>query len=349
MQLKRLRDDSVESEDGRIILYSVPRFLDEIANGDGCFICGAMPGTKKFNREHVIPDWVLRDRGLHSGNIALPNKGAVMYGCYTVPCCAECNTKMAQVFEDPISNAFSRGWEGVAELIRKDGGRLLWRWLALIFLKAHLKHRDLRWHLNPNLGDERIADTYDWTTELYHIHCVIRSFHSGAVLGDSIYGSIFLCPAIQMESGERFDFADLRAGASIMMRIDDVMMFAVLNDSGVVNGAMRDEIAKITGPLTVLQGRELLARYSHWNLSFEPRPEYISNMDFQSGEYAIEAVLPDGVTLFEEPGVERYGKMLHYFVREILERTGTDPEIMEYVRQGHYSFLFKEDGTFMAH
>jgi hypothetical protein len=74
MQFKRLQDDSVETVDGRIILYSVTRFLDEIANGDGCFICGAKPGTKEFNREHVVPDWVLRDRGLHSGNIALPNR-----------------------------------------------------------------------------------------------------------------------------------------------------------------------------------------------------------------------------------------------------------------------------------
>ena len=159
--IERLKDDSVESADGRIILYSVTRFLDEIANGNECFICGAKSGTKQFNREHVIPDWVLRDRGLHSGNIALPNKGAVMYGRYTVPCCSECNTKMATIFENPISDAFARGWKGVTDLIRKDGGRLLWLWLALIFLKAHLKHRKLRWHLNRKQGDARIADAYD--------------------------------------------------------------------------------------------------------------------------------------------------------------------------------------------
>jgi hypothetical protein len=51
------------------------------------------------------------------------------------------------------------GGEGVTELVGKDDGRLLWRWLALIFLKAHIKHRDLRWHLNRTLGEVRIADT----------------------------------------------------------------------------------------------------------------------------------------------------------------------------------------------
>jgi hypothetical protein len=348
MRFTRLKDDSVESEDGRIILYSVPRFLDEIANGDYCFICGAEPGTTGFNREHVIPDWVLRDRGLHSGNIALPNSGAVMYGRYTVPCCAGCNTKMAQIFEDPISDAFARGWAGVTDLIREDGGRLLWRWLALIFLKAHLKHRELRWHLNRNLGDARIADAYDWT-QLHHIHCVVRSFHTSAVLEDRVYGSILVCPASDAEGGEKFDFADLLPGASIMMRIGDVMMLAVMNDCCVVVRSMMDILDKITGPLTMLQGRELLAKFCHWNLSFEPRPQYVSNIDLFTGEYVIEAVVPDGVTLFEEPRVERYGEILHFFVREILQRTGTDPQIIQYVKQGRYSFLFNHDGTFLTH
>jgi hypothetical protein len=73
MALRKTDGGSVESEDGRIILFSVPRFLAETGSGDGCFICGAKPGTKEFNNEHMIPDWVQRDRGLHSGNIVLPN------------------------------------------------------------------------------------------------------------------------------------------------------------------------------------------------------------------------------------------------------------------------------------
>jgi hypothetical protein len=68
-----------------------------------------------------------------------------------------------------------------------------------------------------------------------------------------------------------------------------------------------------------------------------------------TGEYVIEAVIPEEVTLFEEPRVELYGEILHFFVREILERTGTDPQIIQYVRQGRYSFLLKDDGTFLTH
>jgi hypothetical protein len=68
-----------------------------------------------------------------------------------------------------------------------------------------------------------------------------------------------------------------------------------------------------------------------------------------SDDYFIEATVPDEVTIFEEPGVELYGKIFHFFVREVLDRTGTDPQVIEYVRQGRYSFLFKEDGTFLKH
>jgi hypothetical protein len=210
-----------------------------------------------------------------------------------------------------------------------------------------LKHRDLRWHLNRNLGDARIADTYDWT-ELYHVHCIVRSFHTGAFLQDGVYGSILVLPASDADGGEQFDFANVLDGASIMLRFGGVMVLAVLNDSGVVLNSMIDILDKITGLLTMLQGRELLAKICHWNLSFEPRPEYVSNIDLSTGDYAIESVLPEGVTLFEEPRVELYGRILHFFVREILERTGTAPQIIEHVRKGHYSWLFKGDGTFLT-
>jgi hypothetical protein len=254
---------------------------------------------------------------------------------------------MAQIFETPVSAAFAGGLEGVTDLIRKDRGHLLWHWLALIFLKAHLKHRELRWHLNRNLGDARIADKYDWS-ELYHIHCVVRSFHTGAFLQDMVYGSVLVVPASEVEGGEQFDFANVLDGASIMLRFGGVMVIAVLNDSRIVLNSMIDILDKITGPLTMLQGRELMAKICHWNLSFEPRPEYVSNIDLSTGDYAIESVLPEGVTLFEQPRIELYGKILHFFVREILERTGTDPEIIQYVREGRYSFLFKEDGGFLT-
>jgi hypothetical protein len=341
-------DDSVETRDGRIVLFSVPRFLAEIEKGDGCFICGAKPGTKEFNDEHVIPDWVLRDRGLHSGNVVLPNAAAFMYGRYVVPCCRDCNEKMANIFEEPISAAFAQGYEGVVELIWTGRGQILWLWLALIFLKVHLKHRELRWHRDRRRGDAKMSEAYDWT-QLHHIHCVVRSFYSGAAIDPKVYGSLFVWPATDIEGGEEFDFADLLPAASILLRIGGVFAFAVLNDSGFAVGSLKETLQKITGPLTMIQGRELLAKLCHRNMSLEPRPTYHSEINLWTGEYRITAEIADDVHLIEDPRPELYGEIIAFFVREILEGTGADPQILNYVRQGRYTFLFGEDDKFLAH
>ena len=47
------------------------RFIREIGEGNCCFICGANPGSKAFNDDRVIPDWVLAKHGLHSNRITL--------------------------------------------------------------------------------------------------------------------------------------------------------------------------------------------------------------------------------------------------------------------------------------
>jgi hypothetical protein len=346
--LIRKDDDSVETTDGRIVLFSMPRFLAEIENGSGCFICGAKPGTKEFNNEHVIPDWVLRDRGLHSSNVVLPNAAALMYGRYVVPSCKDCNEKMATIFEEPISAAFARGYEGVVNLIRSGQGQLLWLWLALIFLKVHTKHRELRWFLDRRRGDAKMSEAYDWT-QLHRIHCVARSFYTGAVIDQKVYGSLFVWPATDVEEGEEFDFADLLPGASILLRIGGVFAFAVLNDSGFALGSLSETLQKITGPLTVIQGRELLAKFCHRNMNLEPRPRYFSDINLWTGEYRIVAEIAADVHLIEDPRPELYGEIMAFFVKEILEGTGSDPQILGYVREGRYTFLFGEDGEFLAH
>ena len=346
--LIRKQDNSVETQDGRIVLFSVDRFLSEIANGDNCFICGAKPSTKEFNNEHVIPDWVLRDRGLHSGKIVLPNQGSYMYGRFVVPCCKECNQKMAEIFEGPISDAFAKGYEGVRDLMQTGCGYLLWRWLALIFLKTHLKHRELRWHLNRNMGDAKMSEAYDWT-HLHHIHCIVRSFYTGAVVDQNVYGSLLVLPASEAEGDDEFDFANLLPGASILFRLGSVFALAVLNDSGFSLGSLQEMVKKITAPLTHLQGRELLAYFCHRNLSLAQHPQYYSDINFSTGGHHIRAEIPEQVTLIDDPRPELYGKILAFLVSDTLERTGADPHVLQYVREGRYTFLFGEDGKFLAH
>jgi hypothetical protein len=163
-----------------------------------------------------------------------------------------------------------------------------------------------------------------------------------------VYGSLFVWPATDAKDIDSFDFANLLPAASILIRIGSVIALAVLNDSGFVMQGLGDVLRKITGPMTILQSREVLAKFCHCNLSIEPRPQYHSNIDLWTGRYIIEANIPEEITFFEQPRAEQYGDIMAFFVRQILEDTGADPHILDYVREARYTFLFGEDGGFLA-
>jgi hypothetical protein len=83
--------------------------------------------------------------------------------------------------------------------------------------------------------------------------------------------------------------------------------------------------------------------------SFQPRPRYYSEINLWSGKYEIKGEIPEVVRLNDDPRPELYGGILALLVRDILEGTRTDPQILQYVREGRYTFLFGEDGKFLAH
>ena len=345
----RTTDGSIEAPGGRVIYFSVDRFISEIAKGDACFICGGKPTEKPFNDEHVLPAWILRKHALHSGKIALPNSADFMYGRYVIPCCTECNSRMSEIFEAPISAAFEQGYQGVRQFLRGDGGPLLFLWLASLFLKTHLKHRELRWHLDARRGDEKIADLYDWT-ELHHIHSIVRAFYSGAKLNARVYGSLVLLPASMNEGPEYFDYGDLFPGRSVLLRLGDTTVVAILNDSGAVLRSMEEVLNAITGPVTRLQLRELMVRMAHRNMLLEPRPRFYSNIDIATEEYVIDAELPEKAKFIEDPDPALFGKLFYHAVGPILEavpdRSG--PNSVEHVKEGRYTFLFDETGNFLS-
>ena len=144
--------NSVLDENGKVILFSEERFARDIALGDCCFICGASPGQVEFNDEHVLPEWLLRRYNLFSRRISLPNDVTVKYGSYTVPCCMVCNSRMGEEIEKPISELVAAGREAVRRDLYENSPLKFFVWLALIYLKTHLKDRQLRFHLDQRKG-----------------------------------------------------------------------------------------------------------------------------------------------------------------------------------------------------
>ena len=158
-------------------------------SGRCCFICGAQPGSKIFNDEHVIPDWVLRKNGLFHKSITLPNHLTIKYDRFKVSCCQDCNSLMGRRIEERISKVVNAGAEAIQKHIAGGGALEFFVWLGLIFLKTHLKDREFRIHRDLREPDDKIGDMYNWE-ELHHLHCVTRCFMNGAVIERGVFGSL---------------------------------------------------------------------------------------------------------------------------------------------------------------
>lgn len=217
---------------------------------------------------------------------------------------------MSDVFERPISNLVKQGLKEVNDYIVKGGFKHIFQWLALIYLKTHLKDRRLRFHLDRRKGDQTIADLYDWR-ELHHIHCVARAFFTGANIEPEALGSMVVCPARNIEPDVNFDYADSYAGCTILLRLGEIAFIAVLNDSCAVWNLMRDEIGRVAGPLSSIQLRELMARMAYANIHLRRRPRQYSafkdmyyhaglpNTLMAHGTYTISADHPDTLDALE--------------------------------------------------
>jgi hypothetical protein len=338
-------DGSVLDRDGRVIFFSLKRSISDIVEGSCCFICGAERDAVSFNDEHVIPDWILRRFELHGRQIQIPNRNLLRYGSLTVPCCVDCNTQMGDLFEKPMRALFAGGFEAVSHELKTHGPWALFSWMALILLKTHLKDTYLRYHLDRRKGDLKIGELHSWE-ELHHLHCVARSFYSGAGIDREVLGSLAVLPAKVRPHFDGFDFIDLSAAQTMLLTIGDVAVIVVFNDSQYSLSAVAEvDLPKIGGPLSPVQLRELAARFASINLQTEPRTRFASEFDKSSGEYRITAERPDQVQLLDWDN-ELFGRIMYPLTKDFLESIPNNEEIGGFVKSGRYTFLSTPSGAF---
>jgi hypothetical protein len=345
MSLVLLPDKSIIDERGRVIFFSPERFRRDIVEGDCCFICGARPDPKAFNDEHVVPRWILKRFDLFDKAVVLPNGATMNYGSMTVPCCAECNSYLADAFEKPISQAFASGVNGVAGFLTKGKGNwLVFVWLCLLFFKFHYKDRLLREELDRRKPDGRsIAERRYEPHHLHHIHCVARSGYTVAICDAPVHGSLWALPAFRDDkSVEPFDYVDNYLSRSLMLRIGDCALVAILCDScAVFSITQKTLLRKVKGPLSPLQLREFFAHASYIDLIIDDRPVFFSTLS--SGTYRIGAEHADKVRL-QEFVPEHYGRTLFSACKDLL--ASAPVSLQEHVKNGRYTFLQDENGNF---
>jgi hypothetical protein len=337
-------DGTLLNQKGEVIYFPLASFQSNIVDGDNCFMCGAARGTKAFNDEHIIPNWLLRRHDLHNQTITLPNDTTIRYGQYVTPCCQECNSMLGIEVEIPVSELINQGYEKVAEYIAANGPKLFFVWLSLIFFKVHLKDMQLRLHRNLKEPDTKIGDAYFWST-MHHIHCVARSPYTKAEFDNQVIGSMLILPASTHSTINTFDYGDSFIGKGIYLKTNDVAFIAILDDSGAALGGFNLDFKRITGALSPLQLREFLARLSHNNYSLLDRPVYKSHI--KSGKYSIVTTLPESIEF--DYDWDLLGELLYSTCGTLLEKHNIpDKElVLESLREGKRTFLFNADGKFI--
>ncbi len=343
-------DGSVTDKNGRLAFCSWKRFVADICEGDHCFICDRTEQEVDFNREHILPNWMLGQFGLHCKSVTLPNRTRHLYGNYTVACCTECNDELGRVFETPISQAFANGFQGVHALVERDGPMKLFQWMALIFLKLHLKDRRLRKHRNLQHSDAPISETYEWPT-FHHLHSLARAHHAGAAIGDFVLGSMILMEIEPDPEEEAFDVTSITDAFTLYLRTGDLALYAVFNDGHACAGAIDPVLQRLTGILNPLQARELAAELAAANMHVENRPSYRTLMsDADGADLQIigegDAASPRFVD--KDHDVVGFYKhfLLQHAVRNVAGRTADESSGL--LRQNRLSFLFDDKGEFIT-
>ena len=342
-------DGSIIDDGGRVIYFSAERFVRDICLGKCCFICGIPPNEAEFNNEHVLPKWLLRRFSLFSSTVTLPNETAFRYDRYTTQCCAECNTIMGELIEKPMSEVVSGGAKAIYEFIEKGEILKLVVWMGLIFLKIHLKDRDFRLHLDSRKGEETISEFHSWD-ELHHIHCIVRCFYNDCQIEKEAIGS-FLCMPVRREaSPDKFDFADISQAQTMMLRLDDVGLLAVFNDSCGAMTFFSRCLKRITGAVSEPQLREIMVELAFLNLHLKLRPEFRNEFDMEKEKYRILAKCPKQAELVELDFTIR-GEILHIAFGHVLPdlrvAKRTKEQILELIRSGAFSYLFNDKGEFI--
>lgn len=341
---------SIIDTDGKILLYSIEDFYNRIVKGSDCFICGASQDSKKFNNEHILPDWLLAKYKLYQKSITLPNAAQFQYGRYTVPCCEECNSNLGEHIEIPVSKLLKLSYSEICQAITNDQSNihLLFKWLLLIFFKTHLKDTEFNWNLDIRKGTERIGEMYDWQ-DMHHIHCMIRKDYTNAIVDTTTLGSIFILPAIQQNSIEPFDFADNKGGNTIMIRLDEFCMMCVLNDSCGTYSLLRDDIAKINGAMTPFQLREIFTQMVYINLHLKERPVFYSQF-LENGEYHIKAKVPKTTELIPEKERQiTHGELLYHYIKDMIGPIENKESILNEIKMGKRRYLLNDKGVFLNH
>jgi len=331
------------------IYVNLDEFKTKIVNSDEyCFICLEHNSSKSFNDEHVLPKWILKKFKLFDKTINLPNNSKFRYGQYVIPCCVDCNTRLSEVYEIPLSNLLKLPFDEIIEQIKKDQKIIqkIYHWMSLIFIKTHIKTTLLKKFLNPKRGTGKIGDDIEWAY-LHHIYLMSRVHYTNATVNNDVYGSTLIFSAMNEDSNEGFDFVDSWVTRSIFIKIDEIAIICCLDDGKAGISFISRWIDKLESPLHPLQLKEILAHLGYINLNLAERPTFQSRHN--KVHQIIEANYPESPPSLVKKERQQFqiGDILDFFAKShYMPENKNNKNILAEIKAGTRGFLFDSDGKF---
>lgn len=246
-------------------------------------------------------------------------------------------------YEDPISYAFSKDKKHLKEFI-KTNVKLIFNWLILIHLKTFLWDKKFKYDFKK---DQKIGDYYDWEI-LHHLHCIARTCYTNIPIDSNVFWSFLVLPALQWKDISNFDFLNIYLGCTVLIRLGDVAIIIVGNDSSITLNSHLDLINKISSPLNPVQLRELATRFAYTNIMLKERPNYYTHKNAFSNQMEIKAKVPEYYEIEKDPLI--FGKMFYHYIQDIFKETRKTKkisEIISHIKKGKYSYLINEKGEFI--
>lgn len=348
--IRRTEDGSFVYRDGRILHQRTECWLSRVRNHDICFSCGALRQDVVFNDEHVVPDWVLRRYDLHRQFITLPNGTQMRYGQYKVPCCVRCNSLYGQIVEMPMSRLVAGGHDALLEHIQNHGPGLLIAWLSLLVFKLHYRDVTLRYNRDRRVDEGMIGDLHEWD-KLHLVHTFATMPHTGTEVSPDAIGTLGIMRAVAGPGLPSFDLMDVSHMRSIMIQLDDVLIFHNVNDAGALQAWFTDYTSRMHAPLTQVQARELGMKLAFGFASLRNPPLHRVHLHSKDAEALTLDCQHEDQPDFEPFDRAVFGKLLLpqllNFVPIIRVDGKSNDEVKAMIEAGDFTSLFRGDGTFI--
>jgi hypothetical protein len=150
------------------------------------------------------------------------------------------------------------------------------------------------------------------------------------------------------DAPESFDFGSLSDYSTLMLRIGNLGIAAVLNDCGYVVALVREYLSHISGPISSIQLREIAARLAYGNTLLVSRPSFWSELE-PSGNLTIRSSPPISHEIHDVDRAD-LGKLIAYSCAPLLRMSRTPAVEMklEQLARGEIQFLYHDDGSFIS-